>query len=72
MGYNMDGYLVDSNQLRHYRTKVQDNPMLSEPLSIITEDNEFCMHLAMEGTIVYAETNYPTENELQTFPHIML
>ena len=26
----------------------------------------------MDGTIVYAETHSPNENELQTFPHIML
>ena len=35
--------------------------MLETALSIITEDNEFCMELAMEGTFVYAETFNPYE-----------
>ena len=72
MGDNMDHYLVNPNQMRHYGNKVQDNPMSAYPLSIITQENKFYMEIEMDGTIVYAETHSPNENELQTFPHIML
>ena len=58
----MDHYLVNPNNLRHYVNKVQDNPMSADPLSIITEDNKFYMEIAMDGTILYAKTHYPTEN----------
>ena len=68
----MDSTLVNPNQLRHYGTEVQDNPMSDLPLSIITEDNEFSMNLTMAGTIVYADTFTPSETEFQTYPHIEL
>ena len=58
----MDHYIVDPNHLRHYVTKVQDNPMSSDPLSITTEDNEFCMELTMEVIIVYDNNHSPTDN----------
>ena len=40
MGDSMDTTLVNPNQLRHYGTQVQDNPMSQLPLSIITEDSD--------------------------------
>ena len=64
----MDHYIVGPNHLRHYVTKVQDNPMSDDPLSIITQDNEFCMEIDMEGTIMYDETNSPTDNVLTNMP----
>ena len=72
MGESMDSTLINPNQLRHYGTFVQDNPMSDLPLSIITEDSEFSMDLTMAGTIVYADTFTPSELELQTCPHITL
>ena len=72
MGDNIDHYLLDHNHLRYYETKVNDNPMSDDPLSIIKEDNVFFMELAMDGTIVYVKTHYPTGNKLQTCPHIIL
>ena len=68
----MDHTLVNPNQLRHFGVRVQDNPMSSRPLSIITENNEFCMELAIEGTIVFAETRTPTLKELNECPHVQL
>ena len=68
----MDTTLVNPNQLRHYGTQVQDNPMSQLPLSIITEDSEFCMELMMNGTIIYADTHTPSDKELNECPHILL
>jgi hypothetical protein len=72
MGDTMDHTLINPNQLRHYGVKVQDNPMSNFPLSIITEDDEFNMELTMKGTIVCANTHSPSQNELETCPHIHL
>ena len=72
MGDKMPHSLLNPNQLRHFGTKVQDDPTSDHPLSIIAEDNEFCMELDMEGTIIFANTHTPTESELQTCPHITL
>ena len=72
MGDSMDMTLINPNQLRHFGTDVQDNPSSPLPLSIITEDREFCMELLMEGTIIYANTHTPTDTELKECPHIIL
>ena len=72
MGKHMDHTLINPNQLRHYGTSVQDDPTSARPLSIITENKSFCMELAMKGTIVFAETYSPTDQELDSCPHINL
>ncbi len=72
MGGQLDHSLINPNQLRHFGTKVQDNPMSDRALSIISEDNEFCMPLSMQGTIVYADTFSPSDQELCDCPHIHL
>ena len=72
MGGHMDHSLVNPNKLQHYGTKVQDNPVLDRALSIITENNDFCMELAMAGTVVYADTFTTSDKELHACPHIIL
>ena len=47
MGDTMDHFPVNPNQLRNYGTKVHDNLVSTDPLLIITEDNEICMELVM-------------------------
>ena len=63
---NMYHSIVKPNKLIHYGTKVQNKPMSADPLSTITEDNEFYMELTINGTIMYAENHSTTDNELQT------
>ena len=72
MGNHMDHSLINPNQLRYYGIKVQDKPMLENALSIITKNNEFCMELAMAGTVVYAETFTPSQQELHQCSNIIL
>jgi hypothetical protein len=43
MGDQMTHSLLNPNQLCHYGTRVQDDPTSPYPLSIVTEDNDFCM-----------------------------
>ena len=72
MGNHMDRSLINPKQSRYYGIKVQDNPILDTALSIITEENEFCMELAMAGTVIYDETFTPSEKEPHQCPHIIL
>ncbi len=72
MGDTLPHTLINPNQLRHYGVRVQDDPTSTEPLSIITEDNEFCMELTMKGTIVCAHTHTPSDAELNQCPKIVL
>ena len=72
MGDMMESSLVNPNQLRHHGVRVQDNPMSEDPLSIISEDEEFGMELKMKGTIVYANTFTPSKAELESCQRIHL
>ena len=72
MGDQMNHSLLNPNQLRHHGTRVQDDPTSQYPLSIVTENNNFCMELSMASTIVYAETHAPSEHELNNYPYIQL
>ena len=68
----MNTTLINPNQLRHYGTKVQDNPTSPHPLSIITANDKFSIELSMQGTIVLAPTHTPSQKELEECPHIIL
>ena len=72
MGDKMDHTLVNPNQLRAYGLTVQDNPFSDSPIFISTEGNEFVLPLSSTGTILGAATRTPTEQELQTCPHISM
>ena len=68
----MDNSLINPNQLRYYGIKVQGKPMLETAISTITEDNKLCTELAMVGTVIYAETFTPYEQEIHHCPQIIL
>ena len=72
MGDKMDHTLVNPNQLRAYGLNVQDNPFSDSPIFISTEGNEFVLPLSSKGTILGVTTRTPTDNELQTCPHVSL
>ena len=59
MGDSMNHSLINPNQLRHYGTVVQDNPVLNQPLYIMTEDTSFIMELKLKGTVIGSETFTP-------------
>jgi hypothetical protein len=72
MGDKMSHTLVNPNQLRAYGITVQDNPFIEAPIFISTEDSNFSVPLACKGTILGVATRTPTEQELQTCPHVTL
>ena len=45
---------------------VQDNPYASDPLYIQTDDKTFAMELHTTGTVIYANTRTPEEEDLQS------
>ena len=72
MGEVMEHSLVNPNQLRHHGVDVQDNPYSTTQMHISTEDDEFILPLAAEGTTIYFSSRTPTDKELQTCRHITL
>jgi hypothetical protein len=69
---NLNHSLFNPNQLRHFGTKVQDNPYDSEPMSIITRDDSFTACLQSKGTDIFLTTWAPTILDLEKYPHITL
>ena len=66
MGDKMDHTLVNPNQMRPFGIKVKDNPYDDAPLYLMTEDGDFALPLAVQGTNIMADTCTPTEEELHT------
>ena len=65
--------LINPNQCRYFGAEIQDNPYHpSEEMSIASEDETFIACLQSEGTILYLDTWCPTQNDLESFPHIEL
>jgi hypothetical protein len=72
MGAVLDHSLVNPNQLRHYGVTVQDNPFSTTQMHIATEDGNFIIPLAADGTTIHFPTRTPTDKELQTCRHVTL
>jgi hypothetical protein len=72
MGDQMEHTLINPNQLRSYGITVQDNPFDPAPIFISSEDNEFTLPLTSKGTVIGVATRTPTDQELQTCPHVVL
>ena len=62
--------LINLNQLCHFQTQVQDNPYLTDPMSIPSPDGKFITCLESEGTNIFLNTWYPTQEDLALLPHI--
>ena len=72
MGDKMENTLVNPNQLRAYGLTVQDNPFSESPTFVVTEGHEFILPLTSQGTILGVSTRTPTDEELQSCPHVTL
>ena len=69
----MDHTLINTNQLRHFDTEVQDNPNhATDPMSITSPNGEFMACLQSQGTSVFLNTWRPTKTQLISLPHIVL
>ena len=72
MGDSLPHSLINPNQLRAYGTIVQDNPFSCDPLVIEPPNDDVTIPLFTLGTIIYADTRAPTQEELSTLPHVVL
>ena len=68
---DMEHTLINTNQCRHFGSKLQEIPYDQKKLiTIISPDKEFVAFLQSEGTVVFLDTWYPTQGELEVYPHI--
>ena len=51
---------------------MQDNPFSCDPLVIEPPNDDVTIPLFTLGTIIYADTRAPTQEELSTLPHVVL
>jgi hypothetical protein len=71
LGPKLSHSLLNPNQLRYNGVSVCDNPFdTHNTLSIEHED--VLIPLAISGTNIFLDTHTPTQNELDTCPHIHL
>jgi hypothetical protein len=71
MGNKMDHILVNRDQLRVNGITAQDDPFAQAPIFIATEGNDFITPLTSKGTTLGVTTRTPTDEELQTCPHVL-
>ena len=64
MGDSLTHSLINPNQLRAFGTEVQDNPFSMERLSIHPASHDITIPLQTLGTIIFANTRAPTDQEL--------
>ena len=64
--------LINPNQLHAFGTLVQDNLYHMDPVGIKPPPYDLEIPLHTAGTIIYADTRAPTQNELATLPFIAL
>ena len=68
---DMEHTLISSNQFRNFGAEVQDNPYYQKnPMTITSPDKYFVACLQSEGTVVFLDTWYPTQGDLEVYPHI--
>ena len=72
MGDSLTHSLINPNQLHVFGTDIQDNPFSNERLSIQQAFHDISIPLQTLGTIIYANTRAPTDQQLGQHPHIVL
>ena len=70
---SMGHTLNNPNQCRHFGAKVQDNPYHENcPMSIESPDGGFAACLQSIGTVIFLDTWFTTQSDLDSYPHIEL
>ena len=68
-GKKLQNSLINPNQLRYAGVSVQDNPLhKSEPLTLSHDD--VTIPLSLDGTYMFFPTTTPTQEQLDSSPHI--
>ena len=71
-GDKLDHSLINPNQLRHFGIDVCDNPYSKDGIYIHEPESQVTVPLHSRGTILYANSHAPTDQELQQCKHIVL
>ena len=73
-GKNMDHSLINPNQLRDYGVAVYDNPYDDDPQRSmgIEIDEQERIPFQSKGSTIFFTSRYPTDEEMESFPHIVL
>jgi hypothetical protein len=71
-GNRMNHSLINPNQLRHVPIEVCDNPYGKRGMHITDPITKISIPLLSKGTIIYADSHAPSEQELQTCHHVVL
>ena len=72
MGKTMQHSLINPNQLRHFGTKIRDDPTSRHPMCLVSPDRDIEIPLQIDGTIIYYNTHTPTPEELDSCERIVL
>ena len=73
-GSSMNHSLINPNQLRSYGVTVHDNPYERDPsraIGIEIDDNDR-LPFHSQGSMVFFNTRYPDDDEMETNPHVVL
>ena len=62
--------LINPNKLFYFQTQVQDNPYMTDTMSITILNGNFIACLESEGTNLFHNTWSPPQEELTLLPHI--
>jgi hypothetical protein len=73
-GDEMGHTLINPNQLRHYGVRVHDNPYETDPKRAMGIEiyEDLRLPFNTEGSTIYFETKYPSDDEMENCTHIIL
>jgi hypothetical protein len=71
-GNQMNHSLINPNQLRHFQINVCDSPFDKRGMHITDPVTNISIHLLIKGTIIYADSHAPSDQELQICCHVVL
>jgi hypothetical protein len=73
-GNDLDHSLINPNQIRHNGFQLFDNPYETDPsrqMGIVVTDTDRIPFQSL-GTTIYFNTRFPTDHEMETYPHVVL
>ena len=65
--------LINPNQCQHFGEKLQDNCYHEDwPMSIESPNGEFAACMQSVGTVIFLDTWFPMQVDIESYPHIEL
>ena len=73
-GNDLDHSLINPNQIRHNGFQLFDNPYETDPnhqMGIVIKETD-CIPFQSQGTTIFFTSRFPTNIEIETYPHVVL